>query len=141
MTEIATAQIPTTPATLPARWTVAFRKPKANRFRRVSGLAMQRQDAVDLASKLGSRFPDREFRCVQTAADADVPNLLTGTGKRVRIVETDGRPDEVTSKALVLRLDEVNRRIREWGKVGDTMQQLGNLMAQRYLAEEALAAE
>lgn len=127
----------TTSAEVGGRWTVAFRKPRANRFLRVSGLNLIWDDAVWLSHRLESMVPGLQVWFVQAASDDQTdPAIRTDSGKMVRVVETGAKVHPVTAAAFDLWLDELNRRIREWGGVGDTLQELIELMRQRTEVEQ-----
>lgn len=76
-------------------WTVAYRKPHANRFLRADNFAGTWDEASDLGRAFAARHLDLEVWTVPTADcdtdDRTVPedrgNILVGTGRRVRILE------------------------------------------------------
>lgn len=79
-------------------WTVAYRKHRANRFLRYSGLATDWGSARDFAAELTRKFPELEVWYTTTALydathdDEDSFNILVESGRRVRVVETDNLP-------------------------------------------------
>jgi hypothetical protein len=93
-------------ATPDRTWTIAYRKPKANRFQRVADWSGTWQEAADMARIFGSLHPDLQVWYVPSAAnDARVAKLveagelgpeylldhgaiLVDTGRRVRMTET-----------------------------------------------------
>lgn len=84
-------------------WTIAYRKPKANRFLRVD-LALTWTQAAELAGRVGAARPDLQvWYTVSESWDAahpdceDAYNILTDTGRRVRIMEGGTLPDGVAA--------------------------------------------
>uniref|UniRef100_A0AB38ZP64 Uncharacterized protein n=1 Tax=Mycobacterium phage Wildflower TaxID=3141619 RepID=A0AB38ZP64_9VIRU len=79
-------------------WTVAWRNPRANRFRRATDLATDWHTASAVAAKAREARPDLEVWYVPTKAAEesgyvsaeDVGNILVPSGRRVRIVD-DGK--------------------------------------------------
>lgn len=77
-------------------WTLAYRKPKANRFQRVTNWEGTWAQARELAATFGAAHPELQVWYVPSAAsDAgghtfpeDRGNILTDTGRRVKIRET-----------------------------------------------------
>lgn len=77
-------------------WTIAHRKPSANRIVRVGGIALTWDEARTLAAQLGHVRPDLQVYYVPTLAAEvagyvvaeDRGNILMHTGKRVRMVDT-----------------------------------------------------
>ena len=76
-------------------WTIAYRKPSANRFQRVQNLAT----SWGLASKIGDAFkaanPDLQVYVTPTrghdeanSSHEDAFNILVDSGKRIKITET-----------------------------------------------------
>lgn len=81
-------------------WTIAYRKPHANRFQRVTNWTGTWQEAVDMSGKFREANPELQVWYVSTReaeqtgyvpAD-DIGNILTDSGKRVRIID-DGKLD------------------------------------------------
>jgi hypothetical protein len=75
-------------------WTLAYRKRTANRFRRVIDWAGSWADARDMAQRSTLPAEQYEIWCVPTAdsealrpGHEDNGNVLTDTGRRVRIVD------------------------------------------------------
>lgn len=79
-------------------WTVAFRHPRANRFLRYSGLTTDWECARRYAGELQAARPDLQVWYTTTAQydndkqNEDSHNILVETGRRVRVFETDGLP-------------------------------------------------
>jgi hypothetical protein len=79
----------------PHLWTLAYRKPRANRFQRVTNWCGTWAQSLTMSMVFGAAHPDLEvFYTVTRAAeeagysnDEDKGNILTGTGRRVRIVD------------------------------------------------------
>jgi hypothetical protein len=77
------------------RWTIAFRNPRANRFRRVDDVAVCWHRAHEIAGRVARAHPELQvFYTVTAAAEAagdvvpeDRGNLLVDSGRRVRVVE------------------------------------------------------
>ena len=74
-------------------WTLAYRKPKANRFQRVNNWGGTWHQARDLAGKFAQANPGLQVYYVPSAASEtpgheDTGNVLSETGRRVRIRET-----------------------------------------------------
>lgn len=77
------------------RWTVAYRKPKGNRFLRVDGVALHWDAATELALDLKEARPELEVYYVPTREAEetgwvhaeDIGNILAPTGRRVKILE------------------------------------------------------
>lgn len=92
------------------RWTVAYRKPKGNRFRRVDGVALHWDAATELALDLKAAVPELEVYYVPTRAaevegwvDAeDIGNILVPTGKRVKILEGGVLPPGTVVNGVVV---------------------------------------
>ncbi|ABE67726.1 hypothetical protein Wildcat_146 [Mycobacterium phage Wildcat] len=77
-------------------WTIAYRKPRANHFKRVTDVATDWEGATDLAREVNSKHPELEVWYVTTrqaeldgytSAD-DAGTILTHKGKRVRMLDT-----------------------------------------------------
>ncbi|UAW08472.1 hypothetical protein SEA_MORI_121 [Mycobacterium phage Mori] len=79
-------------------WTIAWRKPRANRFHRATDLATDWHTASAVAAAVSHLRPDLEVWYVPTKAAEesgyvsaeDVGNILVSSGRRVRIVD-DGK--------------------------------------------------
>lgn len=76
-------------------WTVAFRRPRANRVLRVDDLNVTWSEAVEIAGKIATEYPELEVWYVSTAdaedrglvAFEDRRNVMSTSGRRVRIFE------------------------------------------------------
>jgi hypothetical protein len=85
------------------QWTIAYRKPTANRLLRAGNFAGTWDEAADLARRFADRFPGLDVWYVPTAEcdtpDRTVPedcgNVLTARGRRVRIAEGGSVPDDM----------------------------------------------
>lgn len=83
-------------ATLTTTWTIAYRKPRANRFQRVANWEGTWAQAREVAQAFAVAHPDLQVYYVPSAAsDAaewsapeDRGNVLVDSGRRVRIRET-----------------------------------------------------
>lgn len=77
-------------------WTIAYRKPRANRFQRASDWSGTWQEATRMAAEFIARNPGMQVYYTSTrqaelsgkVCAEDIGNILTDTGRRVRIVET-----------------------------------------------------
>jgi hypothetical protein len=85
-------------------WTVAFRKPRANRFRRVTDWSGTWHEAEQMARRTIDRdelevwyVPTRQAELDGHVWPEDVGNILTNTGRRVRIVDNAVLTDVVPS--------------------------------------------
>ena len=84
-------------------WTVAYRRPRANTFRRVTNWSGTWNEASGMATRLMELQPELEVWYVPTqAAEADDysqpedrGNILTHRGTRVRMTETGTLPPEL----------------------------------------------
>src|SRR6185369_16308712 len=83
----------------PARWTVAYRNPRANRFLRVNGWAGTWNEARLMGQRFGTEYPDLQV-WLTTTKDAeasgycvpeDVGNVMVESGKRVRVLDVEFR--------------------------------------------------
>lgn len=86
---------PEGPTTMnPTTWTLAYRKPTANRFQRVTNWSGTWSQAQELARSFAQAHPELQVWYVPSAAseengcEEDRGNVLTDTGRRVRIRET-----------------------------------------------------
>jgi hypothetical protein len=85
-------------------WTVAYRKPKANRFVRVDGVSVSWEAATELSQDVIKAMPGYEVYYVSTrqaelqglVCEEDRGNILVPSGRRVRIVEGGTLPEGVT---------------------------------------------
>src|SRR5690242_8877842 len=80
--------------TEPEVWTIAYRKPTANRFQRVTNWAGTWQAAADLATPFALANPELQVWTTPTLAyeqahpdSEDNGNILVDSGKRVRVVD------------------------------------------------------
>lgn len=83
-------------------WTIAYRKPTANRFQRVTNWTGSWHEAVEMAGLIAEAHPELQVYYVTTAAheawektqvlgeqwNVDHGNILVDSGKRVRMVDT-----------------------------------------------------
>ncbi len=93
-----TAEVPT------VRWTVAYRKTRANRFLRVDGVSLDWDAATELAADLLEALgeghqvyyvPTLESEQMGLAHPDDIGCILTDTGRRVEIREGGVLPEDV----------------------------------------------
>lgn len=90
-------------------WTLAYRRPKANRFARIPDLHLTWDQSTDLGRYCAWRHPElqvwttttREAEVSGRVCPDDVGNILTDSGRRVVLVDTGN---------LVDLLPELNRR-------------------------------
>lgn len=86
-------------------WTIAYRRPKANRFLRVD-LSLTWAEAKALANRAGLALPDHEIYYVgnqhaeltEYVPEEDRGNIFTHTAARVRIREGGVLPEGVTAE-------------------------------------------
>lgn len=86
-------------------WTIAWRKPRANRFHRATDLATDWHTASTVAAAVGYLRPDLQVWYVPTKAAEesgyvsaeDVGNILVPSGRRVRIVD-DGTQANILNR-------------------------------------------
>lgn len=91
-----------------ADWTVAYRKPRANRFRRIPLQLTWRQAQVLATLVFNALGGEYEVYTVSTAeaeatdrvAQEDKGNVLSHTGRRVRLVDTGALPEGVQVPSL-----------------------------------------
>lgn len=88
-------------------WTIAYRKPRANKFHRVTDWAGTWNEAYEMAKTFGERNPGMQIYYVPTKAaeddqaariatgelpdfgySADWGNVMVDSGKRIRMTET-----------------------------------------------------
>jgi hypothetical protein len=88
-------EMTSTAAHSPATWTIAYRNPRANAFKRAGDYAGTWAQAAELAQIFSSHHPDQQVYYVPTAAaeaqhpgHEDSGNVLVDSGRRVRILET-----------------------------------------------------
>jgi hypothetical protein len=84
-------------------WTLAYRKPRANRFQRVTNWSGTWHQARELAGAFVLANPGLQVYYVPSAASErpdqeDTGNILTDSGRRVRIRETGELSAEVLAK-------------------------------------------
>lgn len=83
-------------------WTIAYRKPRANRFLRVD-LDLSWGEAERLADKVATALPDQQVYYVPNAraeregyvVDEDRGNILVDSGRRVRVREGGVLPEGI----------------------------------------------
>lgn len=95
-------------ATNSATWTLAYRKPRANRFQRVTNWSGTWDQARELAGIFAEANPELQVYYTSTAeVEAtwtdpalleDRGNILTETGRRVRVFETGRLSDEILAQ-------------------------------------------
>lgn len=84
-------------------WTLAYRKPRANHFRRVANWRGTWHQARELTGTFLEANPGLEAWYVPTADveridEADRGNILVESGRRVKMRETGTLPDEILAK-------------------------------------------
>lgn len=85
-------------------WTLAYRKPKANRFQRVTNWEGTWHQAQALAGEFAKANPQLQVWYVPTLASEangcaeDAGNVLVDSGKRIRIRETGQLSAELIGK-------------------------------------------
>jgi hypothetical protein len=92
-------------------WTIAFRTPRANRFRRVTDWSGSCEQAREMAGAATSGSPQLEVWFVPTLAaeesgyscEEDRGNILAVTGRRVRMVDNAVLADVVTPEVMDAR--------------------------------------
>jgi hypothetical protein len=80
-----------------ANWTIAYRKPRANRFLRVATWSGTWSQAMGMRRLFATANPELEVYCTSSRAaeiegfviEEDCRNILVDSGRRVRIFETD----------------------------------------------------
>lgn len=88
-------------------WTVAYRKPRANCFRRIDGVALSWDAATELALDVSQAMPGYQVYYVPTAesdalrSDEDAFNILVDSGRRVKIKEGGVLPEGVVVEGVV----------------------------------------
>lgn len=100
-------------------WTLAYRKPRANRFQRVTNWEGTWAQARELAQTFAAAHADLQVYYIPSAAsDAagwsapeDRGNILVDSGRRVRMTETGRLSDEIL--AQVPDADEAQARWRD----------------------------
>jgi hypothetical protein len=81
-----------------SNWTIAWRKPTANRFQRVTNWSGTWTQARDLASTHAAAYPELEVWVTstkeydETHPTEDSYNILTHSGRRVRVVDDGELP-------------------------------------------------
>lgn len=89
-----------------ATWTVAYRKPKANRFLRIDGIALSWDAATELAAEVQEAMPGYQVYYIPTAeydahrSSEDAFNILVDSGRRVKIKEGGVLPEGVTDPSV-----------------------------------------
>jgi hypothetical protein len=88
------------------RWTLAYRRPRANYFRRVNNWEGTWAQALELAEIFSIAHPEFEVYYVptrETEQDGSCPedrgNILVDTGRRISIRETGTLSGEMIAKA------------------------------------------
>lgn len=101
-------------------WTIAFRKPRANRFQRVTNWSGSWDDAVKMAGLYAAAHPELEIYYVITL-DAekanpdseDNGNVMVASGKRIRMIDNAELSDEIIAEFI-----RVTGRVENKGKPG-----------------------
>lgn len=99
-------------------WTIAYRKPRANRFQRVANWSGTWSESVTMAGVFMTMNPGFQVYYVPTLANEqnaeesfgprdDHGNIFTDTGRRVRMVETGILSDEVLNAFAEKLLSEM----------------------------------
>jgi len=90
-------------------WTLAYRKPKANRFQRVTNWSGTWAQAMELARTFAGENPGLQVYYVPTQASEvngvaeDAGNVMVDSGKRIRI-----RENGVLSAELLARVPDAD---------------------------------
>lgn len=98
-------------------WTIAYRKPRANRFLRVTNWQGTWAQAVAVAQVFGAAHPELQVWYVPTLASEangvaeDAGNVLVDTGRRVRIVEGG---DELLTAEMIARVPAAEVAQERW---------------------------
>jgi hypothetical protein len=98
-------------------WTLAYRKPKANRFQRVTNWAGTWSQAQELARSFSEAHPELQVWYVPTQASEvngaaeDAGNVMVDSGKRIRIRENGALTE--AELAMVPDADEARARFLE----------------------------
>lgn len=98
-------------------WTIAYRKPRANRFLRVTNWQGTWAQALAVSQVFAAAHPELQVWYVPTAAsDAngapeDIGNILVDTGRRVRIVEGG---DELLTTEMIARVPAAEVAEERW---------------------------
>lgn len=107
-----------------ALWTIAYRKPTANRFQRVTDWCGTWDEARDMGDRFAQLHPKLQVYYVPTAeseangyrAAEDIGTVLNEkTGKRIKIVDTGTLPEELRPVETQPEASEpVNESARKW---------------------------
>lgn len=98
----------------PTTWTLAYRKPTANRFQRVTNWSGTWTQALELAQAFSKAHPELQVWYVPTQASEvngaaeDAGNVMVDSGKRIRIRENGALTE--TELALVPDAEEAQAR-------------------------------
>lgn len=97
------------------RWTIAYRKPRANRFQRVTNWHGTWNDAYAVAREFANANPELQVFYVPTLASEqdghnaeDAGNILVDSGKRVRIIDNGSLSGDVLDYAVSLLMDDAS---------------------------------
>lgn len=97
----------------PNTWTIAYRKPRANRFQRVTNWHGTWAQACELAHDFAEANPELQVFYVPTAASEadgtnpeDAGNILVDSGKRVRMIDNGELSGDVLDYALGLLMGD-----------------------------------
>lgn len=106
-------------------WTIAYRKPRANRFQRVTNWCGSWTEAYHMSQRFGQDHPELSVWYVPTAEqEATTPghedngNILTNTGQRVRIVDNAILPEQYVTECSECGSTEGPDRQTRW-ETGD----------------------
>jgi hypothetical protein len=95
----------------PITWTIAYRKPRANRFQRVTNWHGTWNDAYAVAREFANAFPELQVYYVPTLASEngeDAGNVLVDSGKRVRIIDNGSLSGDVLAYAVARLWDDAS---------------------------------
>jgi hypothetical protein len=89
------------------RWTIAFRKPRANRFQRVTNWHGTWAQAYDLAKAFVEANPELQVFYVATSG-MESDTILVDSGKRVRIIDNATLSGDMLDYAVSLLWDDAS---------------------------------
>jgi hypothetical protein len=86
-------------------WTIAYRKPRANKFHRVTDWSGTWREAYEMANRFAKLYPGMQVYYVSTlsaeeAGDVvpeDRGNVMVDSGKRIQMTETGKLPRELAA--------------------------------------------
>ncbi len=79
-------------------WTIAYRKPRANRFQRAVNWAGTWHQARELAGTFAQAHPDLQVYYVPTVGSDPDATILTDTGRNVRIRDNGAIPAAILAQ-------------------------------------------